>query len=451
MEDNFLVLLTNRQSNILQDIDTLHLAAQVVTSICKGLDERSIVASAYELLSAFDELVTLGYRENLSLNQIKTFLEMESHEERIQEIIARNKELEASEERKRKAKQLEMQRKEMARSQRAGGGMGSGGMGGMPRTPSYPTYTPSVPTTVPDTYDSYNAEKNKSKPLATRGKGMQLGKKTKTGSAFDQIRGDLGPEAEMSAPLVSNTPAAAAPAASAAPASARASLSADREAIHITVAESISATLSREGTLESFEVKGDLQLRITDPALTQISLSVAAGDTRGAQLTAHPKVDKNLFRSNKTIQLADTTKGFPLNNSTQIMRWKLTPKPSDISDPPITFTVWVNDAGGNTFNVTIEYEFTGSDALKDVTVSVPYKDNNEPSVSSFDAMYEVSGDHLEWNVGSIDDSNPSGSFEFEALASSEGDFFPLQVAFSRGKTFVDVDVSLSSTVSRRLG
>lgn len=84
-----MVLITNRQSNILQDIDSLHLFAQVATSICKSLDEREILRNAYELLSAFDELVTLGYRENLSLGQIKTFLEMESHEERIQEIISR--------------------------------------------------------------------------------------------------------------------------------------------------------------------------------------------------------------------------------------------------------------------------------------------------------------------------------------------------------------------------
>lgn len=55
----------------------------------KGLDEREILRNAYELLSAFDELVSLGYRENLSIGQIKTFLEMESHEERIQEIISR--------------------------------------------------------------------------------------------------------------------------------------------------------------------------------------------------------------------------------------------------------------------------------------------------------------------------------------------------------------------------
>src|ERR1700721_3045738 len=163
LDELYMVLITNRQSNILQDINSLHLFAQVVSSICKSLDEREILRNAFELLSAFDELVTLGYRENLTLSQIKTFLDMESHEERIQEIIARNKELEASEERKRRAKQLEMQRKEMSRSGRGGAA---------PRTPSYPTYTPSVPATAPDTYDTYAAEKNKtSKPLATRGKG----------------------------------------------------------------------------------------------------------------------------------------------------------------------------------------------------------------------------------------------------------------------------------------
>lgn len=156
LDELYMVLITNRQSNILQDIDSLHLFAQVVTSICKSLDEREILRNAFELLSAFDELVTMGYRENLTLSQIKTFLDMESHEERIQDIIARNKELEATEERKRKAKHLEMQRKEMARS-------GARNPNGVPRTPTYPTYTP--PPTQPamtDTYDSYNAEKNKS-------------------------------------------------------------------------------------------------------------------------------------------------------------------------------------------------------------------------------------------------------------------------------------------------
>jgi coatomer subunit delta len=89
LDELYMVLITNRQSNILQDIDSLHLFAQVVTSVCRSLDEREILRNAYELLSAFDELVNLGYRENVTMSQIKTFLEMESHEERIQEIIAR--------------------------------------------------------------------------------------------------------------------------------------------------------------------------------------------------------------------------------------------------------------------------------------------------------------------------------------------------------------------------
>jgi hypothetical protein len=93
LDELYMVLITNRQSNILQDIDSLHLFAQVVTSTCKTLDEREILKNAYELLSAFDELVTLGYRENLTISQIKTFLEMESHEERLQEIISRVRKL----------------------------------------------------------------------------------------------------------------------------------------------------------------------------------------------------------------------------------------------------------------------------------------------------------------------------------------------------------------------
>ena len=365
---------------------------------------------------------------------------MESHEERIQEIIARNKELEATEERKRKAKQLEMQRKEMARNARGmGGGMG-GGMGSM-RTPSYPSYTPTPqPVTVPDTYDAYNAEKKK--PMAIRGKGMQLGKKSKTGNAFEQIRGELGPEAEASAPLVA--PTVASPKAAAAPA-ARASVSGDREAVHIVFAEQVSANLSREGTLETLDVKGDLQLRITDPSLTQLKLAVAAGDTRGANLMAHPKVDKTLFRNQKVIQMAESSKGFPTNQSIGVMRWKTTIKGSDIEDPPLTFTIWVNDAGGNTWNVTVEYELTGGDTLKDVVVTIPYQ-TSEPAVSSFDAVYEVSGDSIDWTIGTVDEENANGQFEFEAQATDDAEFFPMMVHFNKTKPFVDLDVSRESVL-----
>lgn len=63
----------------------------------------------------------------------------------------KNKEMEASEERKRKAKQLEIQRKEAARSGRS--------MAAAP--PSYPVYTPPSRPSMSPAFDTYEAEKKK--------------------------------------------------------------------------------------------------------------------------------------------------------------------------------------------------------------------------------------------------------------------------------------------------
>jgi coatomer subunit delta len=420
LDELYMVLITNRQSNILQDIDSLHLFAQVVTSICKKLDEREISRNAFELLSAFDELVTLGYRENLTLSQIKTFLEMESHEERIQEIIARNKELEASEERKRKAKQLEMQRKEAARAAVYGRTSAA-------KAPQYPAYQPPSRPTVTDTYDSYEAEKNKTfnKPLAARGKGMQLSKKTKTTDIYDKVKVDFGPAAESKV-----TP------------SSTASLDGSTSPIHVTISETLSAKITRDGALKSFEVKGDLSLRITDPSFTKLALALVAEEgPLKAQFKAHPKVDKPLFNSQKAIQLSDTSKRFPANNNINILRWRATAPPDAADVLPITFTVWVNRSD-DSYTITIEYELAPSThvaPLHKVIVTIPYM-SSEPSVSSFDATYEVTGDSLEWTIGTVDAANSNGSFEFEAQAEDEGEFFPMAVQFDMSKPFVEVDL-----------
>ena len=264
---------------------------------------------------------------------------------------------------------------------------------------------------------------------------MQLGKKSKTTDMFERVRGDLGAQAEESAPLVPSIQSTVV--AQKAPAG-RTSL--DRDAIHITVAESISAKISREGTLKSFNVKGDLQLRISDPSLTKVKLDLVANATNGAQFRTHPNVDKALFNSSKLIQLRDTSRGFPANNSVGVLRWSASVNGDGADVLPITFTVWVNKGSDETFTITVEYELTSTDSLRDVVVTIPYS-TSEPAVSSFDAMYEVSGDSLEWTIGPVDDSNPSGSFEFEAQADDESEFFPMKVGFSKSKPFIDVDVS----------
>lgn len=268
---------------------------------------------------------------------------------------------------------------------------------------------------------------------------MQLGKKSKTTDMFERVRGDMGAEIEdsSSSPLVLNNPA---PVESTPAPTSRISSSNDRDAIHVTIAETISAKLSREGALNSIEIKGDLQLKISDPTLTKVKLELIANSSHGVQFRTHPNVDKALFNSSKAVQMSNAAKGFPVNNSVGVLRWRAVPKADDPSALPITFTVWVNKGSDDTYNITVEYELTGGDSLKDVTVIIPYV-TSEPAVSSFDAQYEVSGDSLEWTIGLVDEDNATGSFEFEAQAGDENEFFPMQVRFGKSKPFIDVDVS----------
>lgn len=167
------------------------------------MSEPAILHHSFDLLCAFDEVVSLGYKESVSLSQVRNVLEGESHEEKIQEIIARNKEAEAKEELKRRAKQLEMQRREQQKRAQLGGsggggyGSGGGGMAGgyspAPRfeAPTQTEYrTPSPAQTAP-------------KP-AFKGSGMKLGKKGKQSDLMNALgtEADVEPEPESEPEVV---------------------------------------------------------------------------------------------------------------------------------------------------------------------------------------------------------------------------------------------------------
>ncbi len=273
---------------------------------------------------------------------------------------------------------------------------------------------------------------------------MQLGKKSRNTDMFERVREDLGATTEESTPLVADSqPTIQADKAS----SARASTSLEREAIHVTIAEIITARMSREGSLNSFSAKGDLQLRIADSSLTKVKLDLTAIASHNAHFRTHPNVDKALFNGSKAIQLKDASKGFPANQSVGVLRWSASVAAEAPDILPITFTVWVNKGSDGSWSVMIEYELTGDDSLRDVSLTIPYA-TSEPAVSSFDAVYEVSGDTLEWSIGAVNESNSSGAFEFEAQAEDEAEFFPMSVRFAKSKPFVNVDVSQRIVSSR---
>lgn len=105
--------------------------------------------------------------------------------------------------------------------------------------------------------------------------------------------------------------------------------------VHVIVKESISLELMREGGLKSMELKGDMNLQITDASQSQIKITLATPTTdfgSDLQFKQHPKVAK--FGEEKVIALADSSRGFPVGQSIAVLRWRYTGR--DESYVPLT-------------------------------------------------------------------------------------------------------------------
>lgn len=87
MQGLYLVLITNKQSNILEDLETLRLLSKLVPEFCMSLEEEAVCAHAFDLIFAFDEVISAGHKENITIMQVKQNCEMESHEEKLHKMI----------------------------------------------------------------------------------------------------------------------------------------------------------------------------------------------------------------------------------------------------------------------------------------------------------------------------------------------------------------------------
>ncbi|KAJ6493521.1 hypothetical protein C8R47DRAFT_1012453 [Mycena vitilis] len=443
LEDLYILLITNKASNILQDIDTLHLLARVVSDMCRSAAESEVITRAFELLGAFDEVVGLGYREGaVGLVQVRNALEMESHEEKISIIIEQNKEAEAKEELKRRAKQLEMQRREQQR-RAAGttpgfgntGSYGGGVTGYSPVPTQYNPPTPPVSVTPVPRAPAFN------------GTGMKLGssKKTKQAELIDALGGDYVSSGLLpSEPPTPSVAAVPAPAAKAAGAKGRGSLpEVEQESIHISITEQITCSLLRDGGLEKdIELKGDLNLYISDAAQARVSLTLLPTNesnlfAAGLQFKQHPHVAKFDMKASRTeakeIKLRDASKPFPMNQNLAVLKWRY--KGSDEGAVPLSINCWPTPSNDGTCEVSIEYELEDEHVtLYDLEIFIPLPAGSYPTVSSHTGEWslEPNSHSLAWStplVSADSESTRTGSLMFTVAGDDPETFFPVRVAF----------------------
>ncbi|ESK88676.1 coatomer subunit delta [Moniliophthora roreri MCA 2997] len=448
LEDLYIVLITNKTSNILLDIDTLHLFARVVSDLCRTADEREILSKAFEILGAFDEVVSLGYREQVNLMQVRSVLEMESHEEKIQEIIARNKEAEAKEELKRRAKHLEMQRREQQRRAAAGGAGSSylgGGVSGYSPVPRYEAPDPSPPRIT-----TSSPAPSVARAPAFKGSGMKLGsKKTKQAELLDALGGDM---LQAATPAVTEMSAPPTPSAIHEPTShgnnGRGSLpEVEAESVHAVIKEQLSLSLLRDGGVQAMELKGEMNLQITDSNCANVRLTLATPSTdfggNSLQFKQHPNVAKFVPGQQRVVALKDPSRSFPVGQSLAVLKWRYAG--TDETSVPLSINCWPTPSNDGTCEVSIEYELENEDiTLYDLVISIPLPDGSYPAVSSHSGEWSLnpSSHSLAWTIPlvSASDDTRSGSLIFSVGGDDVGTFFPVDVTFIGKGSLAGVDV-----------
>eukprot|EP00828_Plagiopyla_frontata_P019862 TRINITY_DN2537_c0_g1_i3.p1 TRINITY_DN2537_c0_g1~~TRINITY_DN2537_c0_g1_i3.p1 ORF type:complete len:272 (-),score=48.60 TRINITY_DN2537_c0_g1_i3:106-921(-) len=107
----YLLLLTNKNSNILEDLETLKLVHNIIRTAClEEVDEEVLMENQFEILLMIDDILTsYGLRINITVNQLKNSLEMESAEEKLEIMQRKARENQAKEDAQKHA--LEIQKK----------------------------------------------------------------------------------------------------------------------------------------------------------------------------------------------------------------------------------------------------------------------------------------------------------------------------------------------------
>jgi len=409
------------------------------------------------------QVISLGHKENVTLAQVRTYTEMESHEEKLHKMIIQSKINDTKDLMKRKAMEIDKSKVERKLERGFGGGGGGGGgstgFGGGISSSSYfgedgggggsgGGGSRPAPAPVNDGFVERAASglggmslgKGEARAAAPS-KGLVLGKGAgKTNAFLESLRAEgenVG--AEAPAPRGAGGSAAAAAASSARPAAGSA------ESISIHVEEKMSCQLKNDGGLESLEVQGTMQLEIHNDedafCRVQVAPLSAAAAARGTQFKTHPNIDKALHAGSNVLALKDASRPFPTGSALGILKWRCAPK--DESAVPLTVNCWPSISGAMTY-LSLEYESSAAFDLHNVVITIPLPASREPpNVTSCDGDFRADARKatMTWTIDLVDAGNKSGSMEFSVPAAEASAFFPIDVSFSSRSTYCGVEVA----------
>ncbi|KAL8446833.1 hypothetical protein Emag_004594 [Eimeria magna] len=330
VENLYLVLITTKSSNIFEDLGTLRMFVSIVQDTCGESQansslEESVAAHAFDIIFMLDELISGGYREALTLQQIQSFVAMDSHEEKLQKMIAEGKEKEQADRRREIAQRLE---KEKLAAKKAGKGLDGSSFRGaaasfqQPRTPAASASPAAPPSEAywasPSSTGGVHDSRHQTSPAGPPGsfqqpKGMQLGVMRPMGgdegllqNLVQSEQGKPGGSHEVQADQVVKNPLA--------------------EPVSVLIEEKVKASLQAEGVLKEVELQGTFFATANDPQRGSLAAFQLSPEDKRFKMKCHPNVDKAALSSHNLLQIRDTSRPLAPHQPAPLLKWRVNEK-----------------------------------------------------------------------------------------------------------------------------
>eukprot|EP01042_Synura_sphagnicola_P000965 gene965-1089_t len=215
-----------------------------------------------------------------------------------------------------------------------------------------------------------------------------------------------------------------------------------QQPIMLQVVEKICAKLTRDGMVESFEIKGSLTLTANNEDVSKCAVVMAVGNVSLFTFVTHPKINKPLYDKSGVLQLKEASKGFPVSRPLGILRWSYSSTADDLV--PLKINCWPEEESRGQMNVSIEYSMDQDKLeLVDVQIRIPLGTSDSPNILNADGRYKhnAQAQELVWELDLIDSSNSSGTLEFNVSQRNADAFFPITAQFASKKLFCNIDVT----------
>lgn len=160
-------------------------------------------------------------------------------------------------------------------------------------------------------------------------------------------------------------------------------------AVDVKIEEELTVKLSRDGLIETADVKGTLSVRANAPEASRVLIRLNDFAAPGFQLQLHPTIARS-FLNDHVLTLKQADRGFPVDSSVSVLRWRQ-PNGGDAL-VPLSVTCWpeVLDDG---CNVNVEYTLNREvlPALSNVRICIPLPAGASPEILSVDGSYHFVG------------------------------------------------------------